>query len=227
VKIKHIALILKKRHSQAMTDQTNIRALSTLLTDIQAQITGQSITLKELVVAFHERGFGFLLFFFALPAALPLPGLGINTIIALPLILLTAQQAMGRHTIWMPQKIANKSISQKTVIGFTDKAAPWIKRLEFFIRPRLGFITQGLFSNIIGVMGFIMAFAVAVPLPLTNTVPSLGIALMAIGVLMRDGLAVIIGALIGLLWVGMLLYFTLHFGIEGITITKDFIKSFL
>lgn len=212
---------------QPITDKNTIRSLSMLLADIQAQVTRESITLKELIDAFHERGFGFLLFFFALPAAVPLPGLGINTIIALPLILLTAQQAMGRHTIWLPKKIANKSISKKSVIGFTVKAAPWIKRLEFFIRPRLGFITQGVFSHLIGIMGFIMALAVAVPLPLTNTVPSFGIALMAIGVLMRDGLAVFGGAVIGLLWVGMLAFVTLYFGMEGITIAKDFIKSFL
>jgi hypothetical protein len=50
-----------------------------------------------------------------------------------------------------------------------------------------------------------MALMVCVPLPLTNTVPSLGIACMAIGVVMRDGLAVIAGAIIGLVWIFLLL----------------------
>ena len=87
------------------------------------------------------------------------------------------------------------------------------------------FITQGVFSNIIGAMGFIMALAVSIPLPLTNTVPAFGIALMSVGVLMRDGLAVIAGALIGLAWVTLLTVFMIYFGTEGIDMIKEFIKS--
>ncbi|NQZ14638.1 MAG: exopolysaccharide biosynthesis protein [Alphaproteobacteria bacterium] len=203
----------------------SIRSLSHLLDDIREQVKDETVSLAQLLEMFHERGFGFFLFLFALPAALPMPAIGINAIIALPLLLLTAQQALGRHTIWIPQKMSAKTISQKRIYGFVDGARPWIKRLEFFIRPRLGFITQGVFSNIIGAMGFIMALAVSIPLPLTNTVPAFGIALMSVGVLMRDGLAVIAGALIGLAWVTLLTVFMIYFGTEGIDMIKEFIKS--
>jgi hypothetical protein len=37
-------------------------------------------------------------------------------------------------------------------------------------------------------------------------VPAFGIALMAVGLLMRDGLAVLAGALIGTLWVCLLVF---------------------
>ena len=57
--------------------------------------------------------------------------------------------------------------------------------------------------------------------------PSFGIALMAVGVLMRDGLAVIIGAIIGSLWVAMLAGAVVFLGTEGIDVVKDFIKSLL
>ena len=203
----------------------SIRSLSHLLDDIREQVKDETVSLAQLLEMFHERGFGFFLFLFALPAALPMPAIGINAIIALPLLLLTAQQALGRHAIWIPQKMSAKTISQKRIYGFVDGARPWIKRLEFFIRPRLGFITQGVFSNIIGAMGFIMALAVSIPLPLTNTVPAFGIALMSVGVLMRDGLAVIAGALIGLAWVTLLTVFMIYFGTEGIDMIKEFIKS--
>ncbi len=203
----------------------SIRPLSTILTDIQSQIEGEEISLKTLLNAFHERGFGFFLFLFALPAALPVPAFGINTLIALPLLLLTAQQAVGRHTIWIPQKWHSKTISKSKMDKFIKAATSWIKRLEFFIRPRLSFMTQGHISKLIGVLGFFMALAVSIPLPLTNTVPSFGIALMAIGILMRDGLAVIAGALVGIIWVILLVSFVLIYGPEGFDIAKDFIKE--
>lgn len=202
------------------------RPISEVLIDLKDQLPKEKICTFDLLEALHERGFGFLLFLFALPAALPLPGLGINLIIAFPLVFLTAQQAMGRHRIWVPDWIKYKSISRDTFEGFLIKALPWVKRLEFLIRPRLGFITHGVFSNLIGILGLLMALSVCVPIPLTNTVPSFGIALMAVGVIMRDGLAVIAGAIIGTLWVIMIFGVIAFLGLEGIDLVKDFIKGF-
>lgn len=208
-------------------ESMTIRTLSELLHDLQSHIQGDDVTVKALLEAFHERGFGFFLFLIALPAALPIPALGLSTLIAFPLLILTAQQAIGRHTVWVPQKWRQKKMSRDKIEGFIETAEPWVKRLEFFIRPRLSFVTQGVFSNMIGVAGFAMSLAVAVPLPLTNTVPAFGIALMAIGILMRDGLAVIGGLLIGLFWITLLLSFIIVFGAEGIDIAKDFIKGLI
>lgn len=208
-------------------DMESIRSLSLVLNEIKASVNTGEVTFGDFLSYFAERGFGFFLFLFALPAALPVPAIGINAIIALPLILLTAQQALGRSSVWLPQRIHNKTISADTLHGFIDAAVPWVKRLEFFVRPRLSFLTSAQMERVIGVAGFIMALSVTIPLPLTNTVPSFGIALMAIGVLMRDGLAVLLGALIGILWVSMLIFVTVKFGPEGAEVVKEFIKSWI
>ena len=47
------------------------------------------------------------------------------------------------------------------------------------------------------------------------------------GILMRDGLAVIAGAIIGIGWVLALCYFVYFFGTEGIDMMKDAIKSLI
>jgi hypothetical protein len=201
------------------------RSLSDLLLDLQSHNTGDYISFKALLEAFHERGFGFFLFLIALPAALPIPAIGLNTIIALPLLLLTAQQFLGRHTIWVPRKWQSKTVSKAKMDNFIHKATPWVKRLEILSKPRLSFMTQGFSSNLIGFMGFLMALAVAIPLPLTNTIPSVGIAGMALGVLMRDGVAVIVGGLIGMAWVTMLVILFIFFGAEAVDIVKGFFKS--
>ncbi len=120
----------------------------------------------------------------------------------------------------------DKSISSERVERILNAALPIIRKIELLVKPRLGFVTQGVFSYLIGFCGLIMALSVCVPLPLTNTVPSAGIALMAIGVIMRDGLAVIAGALLGLLWVAMLGYVLIFLGTEGLDTIKEAIKSF-
>lgn len=204
-----------------------MRALSDVFTDFKTALTTPEVTIGDILEALHERGFGFILLLFALPMALPIPvPPGINILLATPLLILTAQQALGRHTIWMPERLKRKAISRNKLCGVIDSALPLLKRIEALTRPRLGFITDGLFSNLIGILGLIMALTVCIPLPLTNTVPSMGIALMALGVIMRDGLAVIAGALIGTAWVCMLAFAVLFFGAEGLDIVKETIKSF-
>ena len=203
------------------------RPISQVLIDLKDQVPQDKVCGFDILEALHERGFGFLLFIFALPAALPLPGLGVNVIIALPLLFLTTQVAMGRHTIWIPDFIKYKSIDRAKFEVMVEKALPFVKKLELFVRPRLGFITQGVFSVLIGIFGLIMALSICVPLPLTNTVPAFGIALMALGVIMRDGLAVIAGAIIGTLWVCMTFFLIIFFGMEGIDMVKETIKGWI
>jgi hypothetical protein len=72
-----------------------------------------------------------------------------------------------------------------------------------------------------------MSISVCIPLPLTNTVPSFGIALMSVGVVTRDGLAVIAGAIIGLLWVFALVFIVSFLGTEGIDFVKETIKTYI
>lgn len=204
-----------------------IRSISQILADARRDLAPGADTLKfsQIIELFHERGFGFLLFLFALPAALPLPGLGVNLIVALPLLFLTLQQAVGRHTVWFPHRINERRISRDRFVGFIEAAEPVLKRIEFLIAPRLGWVTHGLFSHMIGACGVVMALSILVPLPLTNTVPAMGIGLMALGVLMRDGLAVIAGMAIGLLWIAMLVFLVIFLGAEGLDAIKAFIRD--
>ncbi|MCK5284394.1 MAG: exopolysaccharide biosynthesis protein [Alphaproteobacteria bacterium] len=205
-----------------------IRSISDVLNDLVQNLQGEHMSINDLIESLHERGFGFLLLILALPMAIPLPvPPGINILLASPLIILTAQQAIGRKNIWMPETIRKKSITRRKLETIINASIPWIQRLEIIIKPRLGGITHGYFSNAIGALGFIMALTICIPIPLTNTIPSLGIALMAIGVIMRDGLAVIVGALTGTLWVVMLAYIIIFLGTEGIDIAKETIKSVL
>jgi len=204
------------------------RAVSQVFTDFQAGLQGPAVSIADILQALHERGFGFVLLVFAAPMALPVPvPPGINILLASPLVLLTAQQALGRQTIWLPAQLKRKSLSREKFNGVMNAVIPWLRRLEILFRPRLAFVTQGIFSHVIGIMGLIMALTVCIPVPLTNTVPSLGIALMAIGVIMRDGAAVLAGAAIGTAWVCLLVASVLFFGGEGIDIVKETIKSVL
>lgn len=206
---------------------TKISTLSIALKEIIPLLPADTISLQDLLTLFKERGTAFIMFLIALPAALPVPAIGIFLIIAPPLLFLSFQQMIGRQIIWLPQWLSHKQLKSRSFQNVILKAVPYVEKIEIFSKPRLVFLTHGLAPCIIGLMGFIMSLSILVPLPLTNTVPSIGIAGMALGVLMRDGLAVIMGALIGLGWVLMLVVLFLYFGAETVEIVKGFFKSFI
>ncbi len=201
-----------------------IRKLSDDLNDFQQNIVGDVVTIDELIYLMEERGIAMLLFMLAVPMALPIPvPPGINVALAMPLILLTAQQAWGSKKIWLPKRIREKSIQKSKVIALFSAASPWVRRIEFFVTPRLSFLTENTGKHIVGVCGLIMALAICIPLPMTNTVPSLGIACMSMGILMRDGLALLTGVAIGVGWITLLVIL----GEAGMELFIDLIKSYV
>ena len=212
-------------------ENASVRSIAQLLQDFTATVSAQKndeIAVRDIVAAFHERGFGVVLLFFALPMALPVPVPPVlNVLLALPLLFLTGQQALGRHVIWLPDFVMRKTMQRAALLGLLARVIPFLRKMEALTRPRMVMLTGRGGQVLTGFFGFIMALSVTVPLPLTNTVPSFGIAVMALGVLMRDGVAVCMGALIGMMWVTILGVSLIVFGLEGLEIVKDFIQSLL
>jgi hypothetical protein len=66
-----------------------------------------------------------------------------------------------------------------------------------------------------------------IPLPATNTVPGIGIAIASIGLITRDGLLVLAGLAIGSAWILLLVVGISVFGPTFIDLFKDFVKSLL
>ena len=181
------------------------RHINDIIDDLNKEISPDNNTIQHLIDVLHERGFGVLIFLFALPMAIPLPvPPGVNLLFSIPLLFLTSQQIMASHALWLPNFITRKSIDSDALKNILVKSKPMMVKLSYFIRPRLGWVTQGAWSRVIGLFGLLFALCVCIPVPLTNTVPSFAILLMALGVLMRDGFAVLAGMIIGSLWIGLL-----------------------
>lgn len=192
------------------------RTLSELLGDLRPMLTGGDVTVSAILEAFHERGFGMALLLFSIPLSLPVPKPpGLSSFVAIPLLILTFQQALGRHTLWLPAFVLKKPISGPKFRKILDKIIPFAEKTEVFLVPRLEFMTQGLFSLLVGVLGLAMTLCIMVPLPGTNTVPAFGITLMAAGVIMRDGLCIIAGMVLGMAWVFLIATLYIVFGLEG------------
>lgn len=192
---------------EALPDE---RKVSEILRQFIAAHQDKGATIREMVHFFGDRAFGFLLLVFALICIIPLPIPGIHMFLSLPLFYLSIQQMVGRREIWFPEKVLDYRIPQKALVDVGIKTVPWIERLENITRVRMTGINNPWFFRVWGAVIFYITAFIAIPLPLTNLVPAVGIAIMAVGILVRDGLALIVGASIGviwsLLWYGLVLY---------------------
>jgi len=180
--------------------------------------TGPRATLGELIRQLDERAYGLLLLLLALPCCLPFVYL-LPQIVALPMIAFCAQLAMGKRSPWLPKKLEARSFNIDSFESVVKRAERYIDWAEIFARPRLRFLSEGLGLRLMGAGLVIPCASILVPLPLTNTVPGISVAIAAIGLIERDGLLTVFGLICGLIWVGLLIFV----GVEGIQLFKDFI----
>lgn len=160
--------------------------------------------LGDVVDRLDERAFGFLLLLLALPCSLPFVYI-LPQIVALPMLALAGQLAAGRVHPWLPHGLHERSFSVPSfqkVVTRSEKYVGWVER---FARPRWRPVTGRLGVRLVGGLLLIPAASILVPLPSTNTVPGIGVAVASLGLIERDGVLVILGLLIGFAWVTLLL----------------------
>ena len=160
---------------------------------VQSMDSSQDTTIGELADSLGERAFGALMFIFAVPNAVPMPP-GTSAILGLPLVILTWQVMVGRQTLWLPDVVRKRRISKEMLETFVGKVTPVMTRLERILRPRFGLIvTSDIAERAIGLVAFVLALILFLPIPFGNIPPAAAIACLALGLAERDGLAVIVG----------------------------------
>ena len=171
--------------------------------EADARETELKATLGQLFDGMEERGFGVLLLLFALPCCLPFVYL-LPQIVAVPMIVLSGQMAAGRHAPWLPDRLRTRSFPLSALRDVVRRAKKYVGWLERLAHPRLTFLTSNRAARIVGGLLAIPCASILVPLPSTNTVPGIGVAIASVGLIERDGLLVLAGLAIGLAWVGLL-----------------------
>jgi hypothetical protein len=164
---------------------------------LEALLQTEHVTIGSLTDVLDERSFAVLLMVLMLPSALPIPTGGVTHVLEVFAALIALQMVVGRHELWIPRRLARQELGAT----FTGKAAPRLLRLirwfERHSRPRL--------ARLLGVvlLVFVIGAFVAPPFSGLDTLPSLGVVVVCLGVVFADGLIVVAGLVIGV--VGLVL----------------------
>ena len=158
---------------------------------------GESISVRDIVEAFGERAFGFVLILFSLPNCVPAPP-GVAGIVGTPVLLFGLQMMLGHRRPWLPDVVMRRCVSVATFRKLIEIAEPKLKRLETFCKPRLTRLFGPTGDRLIGLFAVLVAISVLIPFPGTNFPPSIALVLMSIAVMEEDGVLLLGGLAIGL-----------------------------
>jgi len=191
------------------------RRASDLLLDALNGIEHGDVTIQYLLDSLRDRAYGIILLLFALPNCVPMPP-GLASIVGIPLIFFGVQLALGEPKPWLPRFLAQKSIDRDRLTHFVEKAVRTIfKRIEFICRPRLIWFAGPRAERAIGALVALFGVSVTIPMPFTNFLPALGVAIISLGLLEEDGAAVIAGILVGIFGIAVTL--TILFSLSYLT----------
>lgn len=174
--------------------------------------------LGDIIDRLDERAYGFLILLLALPCCLPFVYI-LPQIVALPMLALAAQMALGRRHPWLPKALHDRSFSIPAFEKVLARASKYVGVVERVSTPRLKPVTSHLGARIVGLLMIAPMASILVPLPSTNTIPGIGVAVAALGLIERDGVLVILGLVLGLAWVALLAFL----GLEAASLIKAWI----
>jgi len=157
-------------------------------------------TVGGLIELFEEKSFALLFVLLLGVPALPLPTGGVTHVFEILAMLLAAQLVVGRHEIWVPRRWCELEIAGPKQQKFLEGLMKLIRKLERFSKPRLRFLFNHRLSNavfgLIVIAGSLAAF-LAPPFTGLDTLPSLGVVLISLGVLLEDIVVVAVGLAVG------------------------------
>ncbi len=155
------------------------------------------MSLGELMETLGDRSFGWCILLFALINMLPMP-VGSNMVTSIPVILLTAQMALGLEQVRLPAFVLRTRVGRKRFQKLVLWLGPVIRPIERIVRPRLAYVFAPQAERALGYFLFLVALALFAPIPLSGYIPASALCLAGIGLVERDGLVTLAGAALGL-----------------------------
>jgi hypothetical protein len=168
----------------------------------------QPKTLGNLIELFGPRSFALIFVLLMALPALPLPTGGATHVLEAVTMLVALQLVVGRRCIWLParwQRLELGAPSRQKLVTALLQRIRWFER---FSRPRASRlfehrVTRSVFGAL--VFGLALSAFLAPPFSGLDTLPSLGVVVIGLGVLLRDLLLALLGALLGAIGVATIL----------------------
>jgi Uncharacterized ABC-type transport system, permease components len=157
------------------------------------------VTLIEILDIVGEDSLMFLTIFLSLVFLVPVSIPGVSTVFGAAILLIGVARLFSRK-LWLPRRIARRTIASEKLGGALHKALAWFHRLEKISRPhRLARLSTGRNISLLNKLSYILAaLLLMVPfgfVPFSNTLPAMALIFLAVGEIQKDGGSLLLGHL--------------------------------
>jgi hypothetical protein len=121
-----------------------------------------------------------------------------NVPTGLPPLIFAIQLALGVDHLILPRFLARRTVGTHWLRALAPRVASVLSWFERLLTPRMEWVTDPRAERIIGIIAIVLAMVSTLPIPFGHNLPALGLVLIGLGLIERDGLAILIGAAIGM-----------------------------
>ncbi len=195
---------------------------ASLAQQLQALIDGlpeDGLALGVLLDAVGDEGLLLLSLLLVLVFLIPVSIPGVSTVFGAAILLVGLSRLSGRP-LWIPARLKQRQLPAERVRAGLSSGLVWVHRLERISRPhRLPSLADGRGVDLINNLAFISAALLLMApfgfVPFSNTLPALALLFYAVGLIQRDGLAILIGHVAQ---IATVIYFGVLIGAGGLAL---------
>jgi len=184
--------------TQNFTFTDTTESLSAVLQRLIGNLSGKTITLRELMEAIGEQGLLLMCAIACLPFLIPVSIPGVSTVFGAAIVMISLAITLNRLP-WLPKRILDKQMETARLVPALQKGVSIVSKLDRYMRPRLPAFTTGtVMARINGIAIMTAGILLMMPLgfvPFSNTLPGVAILLFSAGMIQRDGATVLGGYL--------------------------------
>jgi hypothetical protein len=155
---------------------------STVLDELLGAAPAEAVTLGWLVGRLGPRSFGIVLLLLGLLGLLP----GICVLAAILLLVAAFEMALANRRPVFTRRLATLRFPTRRLASLIRRAAPVLKYLERFIRPRWPTPFEAT-KRIVGMIVLLLGLCMLMPIPFGNVPPAILIMIIAFAYLEEDG----------------------------------------
>ena len=163
-------------------------------------------TIGDLVDTFGPRSFAILFIVLMALPALPLPTGAVSHALEVVTMLLALELIIGRTEVLIPKRFHDRELKGLTNAKFQSTLLKRLRWFEKFSKPRMAGLLENRLTGVVfgaAVFGFTLTAFLAPPFSGLDTLPSLGVVVLSLGVLLGDIVVASVGIGIGAVGVAL------------------------
>jgi hypothetical protein len=174
------------------------KGYSHTISRVSRHIPSTGMTLRAFLELIGDRGRLITCMVLAAPFLIPISIPGTGVLVGFIILSISLSIMYDKFNI-VPESILNREMSHKNLIKILNACFRMLNFLEKYMKPRLLDMTNKSFTNTSNNIFLVISsilFIIPLPIPLTDTLPAVGIFFLSAGILECDGYLILSGYLV-------------------------------